>query len=353
MFPALAVVEELHNRSGGPSRVLFLTADRPIETRILQELGAEQMALPASDSVQFRKRPGHALRSLAQALSGADRAISGLPHPLILGTGGFGSMPGALAGWWRKRPIVLLEQNVVPGRATSLLCRCADIVCTSFDETAALLPRRCRSRVTGNPVRQSIGGLASREAQRGAGALLVLGGSQGAAAINDAVSRIITASPQTFAGWRVVHQTGERDCRRVADIYRHCGIEAEVAPFFTDMTTLYGCAALVVTRAGATSLAEIACAGIPAVLVPYPGAVRDHQRVNARYYVDRHAAVMVEQTGGTAEFESKLARIVTELMRDESRRREMSRAMHSLARPAAAAAVADIILEMNAGDVRR
>ena len=170
--------------------------------------------------------------------------------------------------------------------------------------------------------------------------LLILGGSQGAAGVNRLATRVLPGLRDRLEGWRIVHQSGDRDEAAVRAAYAAERLPATVAAFFPDLPRLYGDAALCVTRAGATTLAELACAAVPAVLVPYPGAVRDHQRRNAERFAAAGAALVVDEgTGDEARFDAALR----SLLGDVYRRFAMAEAMAKLACPDAAATVADLL----------
>ncbi|SFH55065.1 undecaprenyldiphospho-muramoylpentapeptide beta-N-acetylglucosaminyltransferase [Planctomicrobium piriforme] len=342
LFPALAVVEELRKRPNGPSRVLFLTSQRAIEKTILDPYGVEQIALPAVESHQFRSRPIRSLWNLRAAVSQASATLRSLPRPVVLGAGGYGSIPGGLAAWWMKCPLVLLEQNIVPGRATSLLSRFAQVICTSFENSERHFPERPKIVCTGNPVRADVAGQTKYEPDLDRKILLVLGGSQGAAFLNRSLLRFGQHNGGALEGWSIVHQTGESDCELVRQTYRDLGIAAEVAPFFDDLADRYQAASLVVTRAGGTTLAEIACAGLPAVIVPYLGSLRDHQLRNAQLFVRGGGAMLVEQLG-TASDEQDLGFVIQTCLSNLELRRQLSQGIRTFARPDAAEKVAGIV----------
>jgi UDP-N-acetylglucosamine--N-acetylmuramyl-(pentapeptide) pyrophosphoryl-undecaprenol N-acetylglucosamine transferase len=188
--------------------------------------------------------------------------------------------------------------------------------------------------MTGNPVREEIVAL-GRECcpENESRVLLVLGGSQGAAALNDAMLQWVAESRHDFDGWRIVHQTGQSQCEAVRTRYAALDCDAEVAPFFDDMAACYRGAGLVISRAGGTTLAELACAGVPAVLVPYPFATADHQRANADAYVAAGAARLVAQAESPEATARALATEASPLLRDEAERIAMRAGMRSLARP--------------------
>ncbi|HEX6983994.1 MAG TPA: UDP-N-acetylglucosamine--N-acetylmuramyl-(pentapeptide) pyrophosphoryl-undecaprenol N-acetylglucosamine transferase, partial [Planctomycetaceae bacterium] len=279
-----------------------------------------------------------------ESLRAAFRLLDEHRPEAAIGHGGFASVPLAIAARRRGVPLLLLEQNVVPGRATSWLSRWAERVCVSFEETRGVLPKRTPTLVTGNPVRRAItaSGGRRRDARHTTDppTLLVLGGSQGAAGVN-ATAVAALAGSERKDEWRIVHQTGERDASAVRAAYSDAGLSAEVAAYFPDLPSRYVEASLVVSRAGATTLAELACLGVPTILVPYPGALRDHQRKNAEHFASAGGALIVPE-GPTAA--DRLRRVLDELSDAPDRLADMSRAMRALARPDAASAVADVFM---------
>jgi UDP-N-acetylglucosamine--N-acetylmuramyl-(pentapeptide) pyrophosphoryl-undecaprenol N-acetylglucosamine transferase len=353
LFPAIAVIEELQ-KSFPPQRVLCFTSDRSIERTILTQQAVEQVPLLCAE--MRSRRPLRTWLALRKAQRAAEKILRDLPNPMVLGTGGFSSIPGVLAARMLNRPVLLLEQNIVPGMATSWLCRplapvCGIplplpvpspvLVCSSFEKCRTRLPKRTSSQLTGNPVRPGIVDAAAT-AQAGRGrTLLVLGGSQGTAALNAAMAACFQNG--LARGWHVVHQTGERDYDVVRRTYEQAGVDAEVSPFFEDMAARYAQASFAVSRAGGTTLAELACMGVPAILVPYPGSVRDHQRRNAEHFVEAGAALMIEQDHDDARFHRQLSGQLQTLTGDDARRAEMSTAMRTLAMPDAARKVAKSI----------
>ncbi|WP_437201824.1 undecaprenyldiphospho-muramoylpentapeptide beta-N-acetylglucosaminyltransferase [Planctomicrobium sp. SH664] len=347
LFPALAVVDELRQGDSPPQRVLFLTARRPIDDQILSRYQVEQLSLGTIGSSELRSRPLRSTYALSRTIATAVRTLRQLSPCVVLGTGGYGSLPGVVAARWTGQPVVLLEQNVIPGRATSVLSRLADVVCTSFEETAKTLPRRTRSIVTGNPVRREIAALAAispANERESPPTLFLAGGSQGAFALNSAMELCVRHTDLALLRrWRFIHQSGRQERDRVAQTYQSVSAAARIAPFFSDVPAIYRSASLAVSRAGATSLAELACAGLPALLVPYPNSIRDHQLVNARWYADRGAARIVEQGTSVEAFQQQFMSVLQQLMTDDDQRSTMSTAMRALARPDAAQQVAEVI----------
>ncbi|HWL06977.1 MAG TPA: undecaprenyldiphospho-muramoylpentapeptide beta-N-acetylglucosaminyltransferase [Planctomicrobium sp.] len=345
LFPALAVIEELLSRNSAPAKILFLTAERSIDQTVLNSfsprLQAQQVALPAIDSGMLLRNPFAALWRTADTIRSARKILKAEKNPVVLATGGYGSIPGGIAAWRNKVPVILLEQNVIHGRATSLLARIATKICASFPETSLQSRYPNKTFFTGNPVRNNITQLIHNKEIEKRRTILVLGGSQGAKAINQAMMAFAKEHHQLLTDWNVIHHTGETDCPQVHSVYEEYGINADVSPFFNNIAELYSRAALVVSRAGGTSLAEIACAGIPAILVPYPKSIRDHQQKNAQFYVDAGAAIYIPQT--RPDFTLAFAEELQRLLNDTTAREQLSIAMHSLAQKNAAQRVVEMI----------
>ena len=334
LFPGLAVAEAV--AAQGNAQVLFVGS----------AYGIEATAIPRT---QFSFRPllirgvrGRGWRGalafawqLPLALLRAWRIVAGFRPTLVLGLGGYGSVPVVLAAWVRRVPTVLIEQNVHPGFANRLLGHLARRVCTAFAESARFFPPG-RAVQTGNPVR------ALRTDARPAEnhfTLFVFGGSQGAHTINEAAVEAAQIVSEQLPGLRVIHQTGSADAEWVAERYRQQGVEAQVIPFVHDMASAYGQADLVVCRAGATTLAELAALGKPAILVPYPFAADDHQRTNAEMLVRQGAAEIIldAQLSG-----ARLATSVLTLARERERLASMGEAARQLALPDAALRVVEV-----------
>ncbi len=341
LFPGIAVAESLVEREPD-ARIVFLGTDRPVERDILAKTGYEHVPLLRESQRRIRQRAG----GFGRAYFGAvDLLRNGKPRAVI-GCGGGASVAPVLAARRLRIPVLLLEQNVIPGRATRLLSRLKTTVCLTYGETATHLPKTACTDPTGNPVRRSITLLADRspttDPSSGPQTLLVLGGSQGAHAINDGLLHLAEHHPECLSGWQIVHQTGQSDADRVKHGYHQLGIDAVGEPFFDDMVSHYREASLVVSRAGGTTLSELACAGLPAVLVPYPHAKDDHQTANARVFADAGAAVVIS-TSSDENWQSSLVSELSSLLKNNERRRAMSFAMRALARPRAADEVASMI----------
>ena len=345
LYPGIAVARELLRREPD-AQISFAGTARGIESRVIPREGfpldvLRSVGLRGASALAYAR--GLALIPLG--LADAWRILSRRKPDVVIGVGGYSSGPVVLAAVLRRIPTLLLEQNAVPGLTNRSLAHLVDAAAVTFEETVAYFGRR--GFVTGNPVRAEF--LDERaepdetSAARGAPRVLIFGGSQGAHAINMAM---VEAAPKLAAhrgGLAITHQTGERDLALVRDEYRRAGLEARVEPFLFTMDREIKRADLVVSRAGATTLAELTAAGKPAVLIPLPTAADDHQRKNAEVLARAGAAEVIDQrtlTGG------QLADRIFALAADAARRNAMGRAARTLARPDAARAIADRVLAL-------
>jgi UDP-N-acetylglucosamine--N-acetylmuramyl-(pentapeptide) pyrophosphoryl-undecaprenol N-acetylglucosamine transferase len=270
---------------------------------------------------------------------------------VVLGTGGYVSAPVSLAARLLGRPLILQEQNSVPGLANKLLSRMASEVHLSFIEARSYFSRRDHLKITGNPVRAHIlsgdreAALREFKLQAGKPTLFVFGGSLGAARINEAALEMLRRLKDRV-DVQCLLQTGRADYDRVRAVVEQEHLPAAVFPFVRKMHMGYAAADLVVSRAGAMSLAEIAVCGLPAILVPYPYAAHDHQTDNAANLVDRGAAVLIPDAELTGE---RLAKEVAHLLSDRQTLSRMSSNARLFARPDAAARIARALVRWAEG----
>lgn len=293
VFPALATARRLQEQG---AEVFWLGSRLGMESRLVPEHGIEFESisvegLRGNGVVRLLKAPF----TLSLALFQAAKVILRRKPSAVLGMGGFASGPGGLMARLLGVPLVVHEQNKVPGLTNQWLARMAARV---FEAFPGSFPPERHATACGNPVRREIIDLPP-PAQRFAGRegplrLLVLGGSQGAKALNDNLAPALADFPQSQRP-QVRHQTGTRTLDDTRALYEQMGVEAEVVPFVDDMAEAYGWADLVFSRAGALTLSELAAAGVGALLVPYPHAVDDHQSKNAAYLVDVGAALLIPQ----------------------------------------------------------
>jgi UDP-N-acetylglucosamine--N-acetylmuramyl-(pentapeptide) pyrophosphoryl-undecaprenol N-acetylglucosamine transferase len=338
VFPALAVADVLKARA---CRVVWLGTRRGIEARLVPAAG-----IPV-EWVRVAGLRGKGLGSwllaplrLLQALGDAIGAIRRTQPDVVLGLGGFVAGPGGLAARLLGRPLVIHEQNAIAGLTNRILARFAHTVAEAFSGSFAA---GVGAIAVGNPVRRAIEALdtATPRTAHAPRRLLVFGGSQGAAAIN----RIAPAALALLApGERpaVLHQTGRERREAVVAGYAALGVAADVREFIDDMAAAYAWADLAIARSGALTVAELAAAGLPALLVPFPAAVDDHQTLNARFLANRGAAVLLAEAGLTAE--RLAAELRTLLGADTRPLAAMAEAARRAATPGAAEQLADLCL---------
>jgi UDP-N-acetylglucosamine--N-acetylmuramyl-(pentapeptide) pyrophosphoryl-undecaprenol N-acetylglucosamine transferase len=328
VYPALAVARALQAQS---REVVWLGTHRGLESRVVPAAGIpiEWVAisgLRGKGVVALLLAPFRLIYALSQSLSVM------LKHrpAAVLGMGGFVSGPGGLAAWLTRRPLVIHEQNAVAGLTNRLLARLARVVLQAFPGS---FTSRKAVQTVGNPVRVDIAAIAEpdqRLADRsGPVRLLVLGGSQGALALNRAVPAALARLPNEMRPV-VRHQTGAATATEAASAYQQHGIEADLEPFIEDMAAAYAWADLVICRAGALTVAELSAAGLPAIFVPFPAAVDDHQTANARPMVDAGAAEIIQQADIT---DDSLAGILGRFLSSRDELLARARKARSLAMP--------------------
>jgi UDP-N-acetylglucosamine--N-acetylmuramyl-(pentapeptide) pyrophosphoryl-undecaprenol N-acetylglucosamine transferase len=279
------------------------------------------------------------LARLPVALLEAIRVLRRFRPDLVVGVGGYAAGPTIAAARLLRRTIVLLEQNVLPGVTNRWLAPIADLVVASFDDSRAAF--RGRVEVLGNPVRPAVVS-AGRTALPDAPSILVFGGSQGARAINRAMVGSLPALSK-IAGLSIMHQTGEADFVETKHAYEAAGVAATVTPYVDDMGAAYARAALVVARAGATTVAELTACGRPAILIPYPHAAHGHQERNARAVESGGAGIVIlerDLAGGL------LGETIAKLLANRPRLTRMAEASRALGRPDAGERIAAACLEL-------
>ena len=372
LFPGVALAEELRARAPD-APVRFVGTARGIEARVLPELGWDLELIQVSGLKTVGALGAlRGLFRLPRALWQARRAVKAWRPDAVIGVGGYASGPVVLMARLAGVPTAICEQNSIPGLTNKILGRIARAVFLSFEESRRFFGPK-KVVMSGNPVRRALVAELARPAEGGAAApeagaaaadspaagaastarevrVLVSGGSQGAVAVNELASRALIALAAADPSLRlsILHQTGEKDLEATRARYAAAAagtaaagtaaVSAECHAFIRDMAAAYRRADLVIGRAGATTVAELAIAGKPAIFIPYPFAADNHQELNAREMAEAGAALMFRQAELTAE---SLAEALRPLFADPARRRAMGAAMQALARPAAAAAVVD------------
>jgi UDP-N-acetylglucosamine--N-acetylmuramyl-(pentapeptide) pyrophosphoryl-undecaprenol N-acetylglucosamine transferase len=342
LFPGIAVAEAARRRDP-TTAILFVGSARGIESRIVPTSGFELALLPGAP-LRGRKVAAKmsALAALGAATVRARALVRRFAPDVVVGLGGYASAPAVVAGRSRRLPIVLLEQNAKPGMTTRLLARLADRVCVSFPDTAGTFAAG-QAVVTGNPVRAFATVPAAGPARSGL-TIAIIGGSGGAHRLNEA-GPDLRAALADVPGLAIIHQTGLAE--EVAVRARYAGAPGvDVRAFVTDMGAVYAVADLLICRAGATTIAEVAAQGVPAIFVPYPHAADDHQRANAEALVRGGAARLVRDHQATG---ARLAEEVRDVVGTPGLLAEMRQRVRQFARPDAANRVLAVIDELVAG----
>ena len=351
IFPALAVVEEIRSRYPSAS-VLFMGGKYGLEADLAAQAGVEYVGLPVRGFVGRGLRMLGAGFGMLRGIAKAGIIMRRFQPEVVVGFGGYAAFAGVLAARYASVPTAIHEQNAIPGVANKMLSRRVDRVYVSLPDVNAVFPEE-KTLFTGNPVRASIAALAGdtgRQEREMGKRVLVLGGSQGARAINDCV--IANLTPLLDAGISLWHQTGKADEKRAREAYRNAGADKmRVDAFIQDMAAAYAWADIVVCRAGATTIAELTAAGLPAIFIPFPAAAHDHQTQNARQLTSVGAAQLVPQSKieGSKGNPAVLLEAVTALCADPEKIGSMSDAARTLARPQAAKVLVDDMEKLVSG----
>lgn len=344
VFPALAVADELTQRG---VEVHWLGTEKGIEARLVPDAGyplsfITVSGLRGNGALGWLISPFRILKAIQQALG----VIRASRPDVVLGFGGFASGPGGVAAWLKKIPLLIHEQNAIPGLTNKLLAKLAARVLTGFPSS---FDNKVDAQWVGNPVRKQIEDLAMPHLRQGdAGErlnLLVLGGSLGARSLNTQVPAALQLIDENKRP-QVRHQCGSRhidDCRTA---YQKAGVAAEVSEFIGDMAEAYGWADLVICRAGALTVAELAAAGVASILVPYPHAVDDHQTHNAAMLVDAGAAQLIPDAALKAD---DLADRIKQLEQDREGLLTMANAARQVAKIGTATQIANLCQELSDG----
>lgn len=345
VFPALAVARYLRDEGVA---VTWLGTRRGLEARLVPEAGfpieyISVTGLRGGGLLGWLLAPFRLTAALWQALQICLRCRPGV----VLGLGGFVTGPGGVAAWLLRRPLVIHEQNAIAGLTNRLLSRLARRVLEAFPGS---FPANIKTEQTGNPTRADICDLpipeqrfAARQAEL---RILVIGGSLGAQALNEVLPQAITILPEENRP-TIWHQAGQNKDAITREAYANANVEARVEPFIADMAEAYGWADLVICRAGALTISELAAAGVGAILVPYPHAVDDHQTRNALYLTEVGAARLILQAELTPE---ALANVLRELLREGREGLvKMANAARAQSKPQATRQVAETCLEVMHG----
>ncbi len=339
VFPGLAVADFMRALGW---RVVWMGSRTGMEARLVPAHGYEMAWIRAS-ALRGKGLAAKLLlpASLLVAFWQSARAIFAVRPDVVLGMGGYVAFPGGMMASLFNKPLAVHEQNAVAGLTNNVLATVADRVMAAFPGALK------RARWTGNPVRAEIAGLAAPAARyagrSGPLRLLVVGGSLGAQALNEAVPGALALIPAPERPY-VVHQAGERNLEALRHSYAEAGVEGELVAFIGDMASRYAAADLVICRAGALTVSELAAAGLASLLVPFPYAVDDHQTANARFLADSGAAMLIRQADMNP---TQLAALLATL--DRGKLLAMAEKARALGKPEATRLVAEACIELAEG----
>ncbi len=348
LFPGLALAEELRRRDR-KTEVIFVGTERGIEARIIPREGYPIRFVRSEGFVG--KSTFHKIKAAAKTiLSVIDSygILKAVKPDMVIGVGGYASGAIVLIAAMKSVPTMIHEQNSVPGLTNKMLGRVVKRVCVTYHESLSFFPLG-KTFLTGNPIRLKIM-KGDREAacrlfslDKELFTVFVFGGSSGARAINRVMVDSLNHLSDLKDKVQFLHQTGDKDFENIREAYRKAGVKGTVAPFIYQMSEAYAAADVVVSRAGATTLAEITALGKPAILIPYPYAAGRHQEFNAMKLGEMGAAHVMLENEMTGE---GLAAKIRELYENEAARLEMAKASRGLGRPDACGRIADIALSL-------
>ena len=352
IYPAVSVAEQIV-KIQPMAKIHFFCSSRNIDEQILGQTGFEYTPLPAKG---FSVRPGKVIDFCGSFLASykiAKKVIVKSEDAVVIGAGGFVSGPVCLAAHKCKVPIMLLNVDIVPGRANKIISRWADEIFVQFEETAQYFANKnAKVSVVGCPLRSGFGNPEPNKAIEQLGlekdkkTLLITGASSGSENINRAVCSLLEKLDVFADNWQIVHLAGVSNYEKIKSEYGDAKIGHTVLGYFDDMANLLAAADLVIGRSGAVSVAEFAAAGTPSICMPYPYHRDRHQYLNAGKLVEAGAAVMVDDLPdekGRAEW---LWEELEELMKDEKKRQEMKRSCEAIAKKDASFKVAEKLIEI-------
>ncbi len=344
VYPALAVARALQANSRD---VVWLGTHRGLESRVVPEAGIDIEWI----SVKGLRRKGVlaliiAPFQLGWALLQSLAVIVRRRPAAVLGMGGFASGPGGVAAWLTRRPLLIHEQNAAAGMTNRLLARLARVVLQAFPGS---FNSNVIAETVGNPVREDIAAVPSPmdrySGRQGPLRLLVLGGSQGALSLNLTVPAALALVDEDVRPI-VQHQCGDRTLQAAKDAYEQSGVEVELLAFIEDMASVYAWADLIVCRAGALTVAELCAAGVPALFVPYPGAVDDHQTANAQAMAAAGCAAIIQERDLTPLL---LAKFLRDWLQSRASLMHKAEKARSLAKPDSLRRITELCLEQAGG----
>jgi UDP-N-acetylglucosamine--N-acetylmuramyl-(pentapeptide) pyrophosphoryl-undecaprenol N-acetylglucosamine transferase len=340
IYPGIAIAREILRRHPGAD-LLFVGTKRGLEMKIVPAEGFQLETITISGlKGRGLLKQLRSLLAVPKSLLDAQTILRRFRPSVVVGVGGYSSGPPVLMAALLGIPAMLQEQNALPGLTNRLLARVVSQVATAFRECEAYFGKK--AVLTGNPVRANFSQVHPRSGTEPF-TLLVFGGSQGAEPINHAVIEALAILKPRIQDLKVIHQTGERDWPRMKQGYEGLKMDADVRPFFDDIPVQFSAADLLVCRAGATTLAELAVSGKAAILVPFPQAADDHQRKNAEALAEAGAAEMILQKDLNG---AVLAARIVYYFEHRDALRQMEQNMRALGRPDATERIVDLVEEL-------
>jgi len=354
LFPAIAIADELLSQNA-ECHFLFLTSHRMVDRRVLESSNLSVTQTQVAPYVQLSSQSGifraaARLPSLWRSLRQARKKLQSFQPDVVVGLGAMASVPGVVAADRLSLPIVLLEQNCLPGRATHFLARRAKFTVFGLpvsDELTHNWPSQFRT--CGTPVRAEIRDLAGVSSPNASSRrrLLILGGSQGSHSVNQIAADALCSGIQIPSDWEIVHQTGDADVMSLRDRYRQEGFPVRVEAFLPDVGRELATAGLVISRAGAVTLQELACAGVPTILIPLSTAADNHQWLNAKLLERSGAAILVDENQANARI--FCGKAIGDLVSNEALRHRMAESIRGLATPQATKEIIRLLIEVASG----
>lgn len=348
LFPGLSIADEFKKRAPS-TEVIFVGTEYGIEAKVVPREGYQIMFIKAEKMMgeSLLKKISAVIKTLFSIVD-SYKIVKRINPDIVIGVGGYASGAIMLTSAFLSVPTMILEQNTVPGLTNKILGRFVNTICTTYQESISYFPKD-KTFLTGNPIRLYVlkGNVETAyklfSLEKGLFTIFAFGGSRGAKSINFALVDALNYLYDLKDKIQILHQTGQKDYEIVRDAYRKATFKGTVTPFIYQMGEAYAIADLVISRAGATTLAELTALGKPAILIPYPYAAGKHQELNARKLVEMGAARLILDSELNGE---SLASHIRELYMNESIRKEMQKNSKAIGRPEAGERVVDIAISL-------
>ena len=338
LFPGIAIADAFKDISS-QNNILFMNTGNKLEKNILQKQKYNYDIIPSGGLLGkniFQKIKS--IKKIVSSLFLASKKLDEFNTDAVIGVGGYVSVPVIAAAWLKGIPVFIQEQNIIPGLSNKIFSYISKLNFTSFENTK--MGPDSKNICTGNPIRKSIASNEYKITENKKITILITGGSQGAKAINKAVTDSF-AFLENKDQMEFIHQTGEKDHKEIYEKYIQEKIKGEVAPFFNDMEKNYKKAKIIIARSGASTISEITCAGIPSILIPFPYATHNHQYYNSMSLVEKGAALMIEEKNLTGKI---LAETINNIVKSPDILLKMSSSVKTISKPNAAYDICSYII---------